>query len=469
MKIARTTRIMRIFLVGAGLLGTFYALFIAIEDWRGDRVLARERARITAEGDSLDPADYFPKAVPADRNFMALPFLKMLVEDGPAHPEMRQRWTVFARRFEQFDIPNGSWNSGRREEFKVRIAGDSPRDRAARKILTPQETLAVFDPIDSDIMEVRERARSCPFSQFEGDRDGKSAQLGQFFTLSKAIKLHGLAELRLGRGGEAFSDAVVLMRMAEAGDSGPTLLDTLVGRAIGGELTQVFWEGWIEGAWNDDDLRSFHDFYASLDPWSDLIRGFKADRARAIATLSSREWRALIGNSGTLWRKISFLLPRGWISQNAAAASRYFDAILSQYDTSEHRIRLIAENPGKDNDAFVDPFIGPPWFIARGLARIFRGAAEQAPYADIGATVASLELFRRENGHCPATLDELTPKFLRAVPHSVLTGMRPDYGRLDSERFRLSSAGWSEGAKPPAWVWRASYPADDRPLPSQNP
>jgi hypothetical protein len=475
MKIARTVRVLRAFLIGAGLLGTVYALFIAIEDWRGDRALARERARVAAEGESLDPAAYSLPAVPAERNFMASPFLRMLAEGGPkngptyiemmqrwAHDEVRQRWTTFTKRLDQLVVPNGSWASSRREEFQIRPWPPPDRGLWATKNLNPQETLAVFDPIESDIKEVRERARNCAISQYEQDRYPESVQLAPLFTFSKAIELHGLAELRLGRGGEAFSDAVVLMRMAQAGAAGPTLLERLVGRAICGELTQIFWEGWADGAWSDEDLKSYHDFYASLDPWNDLIKGISYTRARMVTELLSQEWGVLDGNYGAARRGHWFLLPRGWISQNAAAASRGFDSIISQYDISERRFHPLREDLGAQKPAIVNPF---NWLLQFSsfpmLGRVFREAADRAPDADAGAMVASLELFRRETGRYPATLDELTPKFLPAVPHSVITGMRPDYARVDAGHFRLSSAGWSEGAKPPAWVWRAPVPTND--------
>jgi hypothetical protein len=249
--------------------------------------------------------------------------------------------------------------------------------------------------------------------------------------------------------------------MAQAGDAGPTLLDALVGEAIGGELTQVFWEGWAAGSWSDEHLKSFHEFFATLDPWDDMIGRIRSERAHMVARLSSQGWRALSSNSSFLTRGFSYLLPRGWISQTAAAASRSFDEILGQYDATAHRIRLVAERPEKEKTAIMLPYDFLARLIAPHLDRVFRAAAEQAPFSDLGAMVASLELFRGENGHYPATLDELTPRFLAAVPRSVITGMRPDYMRVDAGHFRLSSAGWSEGAKPPAWIWRAPVATND--------
>ena len=64
---------------------------------------------------------------------------------------------------------------------------------------------------------------------------------------------------------------------------------------------------------------------------------------------------------------------------------------------------------------------------------------------DLAITACALERHRLASGQFPESLADLAPRFLKQVPHDVITGQSLRYERTADGQFLLYSVGWNEG------------------------
>ena len=60
-----------------------------------------------------------------------------------------------------------------------------------------------------------------------------------------------------------------------------------------------------------------------------------------------------------------------------------------------------------------------------------------------GLVACALERYQLAHGEYPETLDALIPQFIDKIPHDVIGGQPPHYGRAADGTFLLYSIGWT--------------------------
>jgi type II secretory pathway pseudopilin PulG len=85
--------------------------------------------------------------------------------------------------------------------------------------------------------------------------------------------------------------------------------------------------------------------------------------------------------------------------------------------------------------------------VARvGLPNVFKAAQtalKNQTQVNQLVIASALELYRKEQGEYPATLEELSPKFLKAVPKDLILGQPLRYERRRNGEYALYSIAWN--------------------------
>ena len=173
--------------------------------------------------------------------------------------------------------------------------------------------------------------------------------------------------------------------------------------------------------------------------------------------------------------------PRDWFDAEQQNYNRVCEErLLKGYDIAAKRVypRVVDENIHqmektlggkgtwvKDHLAFARAFLP-------ALGRVHFKLAGAQGSADLATVACALERHRLATGKYPKGLAELAPRFLKQVPHDLITGEPLHYQLTDDGLFLLYSVGWNEtddngelaflasGRGPEKnegdWVWR--YP-----------
>jgi hypothetical protein len=165
------------------------------------------------------------------------------------------------------------------------------------------------------------------------------------------------------------------------------------------------------------------------------------------------------------------LYPSGWGYQSKVRMNRYFGEMLARIDLDQRRWfgeRAVRSSPDRMKDMaekirymFVE--IAVPVFD-----EVEKHYLHAVAFTDHARLACALERVRLARGSYPATLDELVPEFLPAVPMEVVNGKPYQYRRTDDGSFVLYSVAMNlrdDGgiidpklsvSKQLDWVWR--YP-----------
>jgi hypothetical protein len=429
-------------------LGVAYGLFVGEEDWRGRHAWEAEKARITAEGQSLDVAAFSPPPVAPDANFMADPFLEqLLVKLKPDE--------VSSSRFARFYSPELQWLRGQPMSTATRYLDFSalgPRWEAHDHISagTPQDMaeriLAEMEPLEPDIRRLRAEALSKPASVLPdaagtAGSAGDLPPIGGLNTFADTLRLQCAAEIELGRRDDAFADARIEMRLSEALRRANLIMATMVDAVIqNGAVMAAFGAGWERRMWASEQYALFREYFARNNPWADLPQAIEGERALDLAAYAP---------------KLPWWAPQGEADLSRAGYGRAFDRLLAdfgpdgRFNLADLKARLQSEKSG-----------GGRWFgaevrrVETSLDEFAAAMANTAHSSPMAETVAALELYRGKTGHYPATLTDLIPNFLTGVPITPATGEPFAYRLLNKNHFQLSSEHWTPAAKPPEWTWK---------------
>jgi hypothetical protein len=109
---------------------------------------------------------------------------------------------------------------------------------------------------------------------------------------------------------------------------------------------------------------------------------------------------------------------------------------------------------------------GPYTFLAKrawpNFIRAVQTTAHNQALVNEAIVACGLERFRLARGAYPQTIEELSPEFVKQLPHDVVNGEPLKYGRTAGGGYLLYSIGWNEkddGGKSAKtfeegdWVW----------------
>jgi hypothetical protein len=463
MKLSRLIPPLRIAALGFAILVTLGGLIIAYENWHGPRALRAEAARLSAQGESLDYASYFPPRLPEEKNFMADPFLQMVDGRRPRDPAFAAAYGEFRKRTDNYWPLGRTWAQGLLDTVRVNERGQSHE-------IPPQEVLGAVASIEPQILRLRRRAAECSLAQIDLGpalmrRDFRGVNtdwdIGEFLQLSRGIAWQAAAESRLGKNAYAYADALVLMRMALATKSYPNLLTSIVEIGMVDSLTELFWQGCLSKSWSGPELEVFLNFFESAKLGDLSAYDLRAERALIMTVALTNPGAFFDRKLGFRRTPLLYLMRFGLTSENALAAMAGVDDALGCMDLNKANFDLTKAQTYVSQRATgwgrTNPYRRLGHLAATTSLEAVIHEVQVPPGWEVGTIVAALELYHRAHQDYPTKLEDLVPTYFARVPTGILAGTPPNYRRIDRANFRLTSGGPPE----PAWEWHTQIVASE--------
>jgi hypothetical protein len=465
-----------VFLAFLGLVGAFGLNWASSEAWQ--RYIADSKAK----GEWFEPADFIPPPVPDEKNFLAIPLLKPLIDytQKPVSPLVNA--TVWndpegLDRLLQLKITasnglrNSSWREGKfcdlaqwqqsfRQEKSYGLGGEmgKPEEEVLR-------ALAKFAPE----IEALRLAAPRPFSRFPMHYEKAFPEPTCYWrflsNFCRILQLHGAAELASGNTREASEDALLQMRLCQAAESEPLLVpfQTRV-FCLENYILPAIWEGMEQHRWSDPQLASFESALARIDLLSDFQRAMRAERTffislilEPVQTGTSNElpgelFRWDQGTPGVDMRGLPLRSGperKGWFERNKVAYCQTSDSWVRVVDPKRRQAfpEIAAKNEADREAEFqkggghLDNIIAllsiPPVYETIPRLVAVQSTIDQARIA------IALERHRLAHGTYPETLDALAPALLPQIPRDLITCEPLHYRKVTFAGFVLNSVGWN--------------------------
>lgn len=443
------------------------------------------REELLARGEKLSPADFAAPQVEDEMNFFADPLWQELFDReavtnmGVTHHKSRKpegMWKISVLRrpiegeerktleekypeFRPLGEDKNRYELLRRHWAKAGKAGDT--ERASQFVL---EALAPSEPVITRLRELGTRADAYyPLEYGEGAMM-RVEHLPLLLSASQWLGLHQSVLLSQGRSDEAFGDAQLLFRLAEALNREQTFLVVLGEMSIIKMGLMAVNRGIRKHAWTEHDLLEFDRKLAKIDVPARLAAGLRAERALTAestflllekegleALASLREKGEGLGYKEVLVRPVFGFYRIYWMPADKIF---YVRAI-------QKWVEALDEAPDRGlRDEFFPDFLEEYFEANRSAwAKVRRlqsklmlssltGSFSRAAHLQVGVlqtrVAIALERHRINSGGYPERLEALVPEFLPALPLDPVTLSPFHYRRENSEKFLLWSVGWDE-------------------------
>jgi hypothetical protein len=272
---------------------------------------------------------------------------------------------------------------------------------------------------------------------------------------AEVLGLRSVAELNLGRTADALQDVLMGLRLAETATN-EILKWTLWDSGVINMTLQPIWEGLANHQWSDSQLRSLDNELAKFDFLAQYARQVRENRT---LELDEIEYMRKTHNSGIIsaescddndfgmWLGKAYFhaFPEGWYYRNELAVGRHSQQVLSQIDL-KNRIASADDERG----------FGYPWPGVAALAKPYvilaattvrEVPAIQYAYTqtcvDLARVACATERYHLSCGDYPKSLDLLTPQYITALPHDIITGQPLRY-HAENSRMLIYSIGWDK-------------------------
>jgi hypothetical protein len=465
-----------------------------------------------------------PPPVPDDQNFAATPYLALHM-DKRTIQESRSRWPddfsradKWPRRFPILAESVEGRQTGRlvtdllgwktafeksqdvllpsetRDEFAVSDQPDPATNAQAAAFVL--EALKPYQPVLDELHDARQR----PYSRFNIRYNWDNPwgillpHLAFIKQTCQLLRLKASAELAAGHSEQGLQDVLLALRVVDSIRNEPVLISQLV-RVAGLEIAmQPIWEGLAAHRWSDAQLQSLQGALQQLDFIADLKHCLEAEKVWGNLTIalfrdkqSPVSFSSLLSEDGKVddWVMESdqaiAKAPRDWFDAEQRNYNRIFDDyLLAGFDVTARRVhpRAIDENMHQMQKAFggkgtwVKEHLTFSRAFLPAMSRVHLKLAGAQGTADQAVIACALERYHLATGRYPKALAELAPRFLKQVPHDLITGKPLHYQLTADGRFLLYSVGWNEAddggeiafqasgrpieKKHGDWVWR--YP-----------
>jgi hypothetical protein len=511
------------YLFAVALLATLVVLLLALENRRGIQAQPNVAGAGLAVTERAAAEKLIPPPVPDEQNFAATPFFQSLF-DKSVSPGASQ-WPDDFSRADQWPrrIPTLAESAEGRKtgRFVWDLLAWKTAFEKSQDVLRPSDTrdeIAVTDqpdpatnaqaaifvlealkPYDPALAELRAASKR-PYARFNVNYTLENPwgmllpQLAVVKRTVQLLRLKASAELAAGHSEQALHDILLMLRLVNASKDEPTLISQLV-RVACLEITfQPIWEGLAGRRWSEQQLQTLQAALEQFDFITDLKLALSSEKVWVNVTIGLvRDKRtpgyllSLLESEGKAepWQKeadrVLVKAPRDWFDQEQRNYNQLFDErLLSGFDVATRRVhpRVVDENVHllekalRNRDAAVKEHLVFATAFLAALSRVHLKLAGTQGYADLATVACALERHRLAEGKYPETLAVLTPRFLKQVPHDIVTGQPLHYQFTDDSQFLLYSVGWNEtddngelaflasGRGPEKkdgdWVWR--YP-----------
>lgn len=481
-----------VYLVVLGVI-TPFALFITIENVRGEIAWKRERAKLEAQGEKLTFRKILGPAIPADQNAGTAPVFAPLFDyqhniptrvqsvDGEVYYASGLVWpqsNQLAQLENEFRTPadylpnttKGSrkalntpqinmadWSAAYRSsiakpkgydvawvnDLKLPPPGDPTRD-----------VLAALSRADKDLAEIC-AAAALPRSQFPLHYDEAFDCLLRHLSLLKGVQqtlqLRCAAHLAVGETNAAFADVTNALNVAELLREEPFLISQLVRYAQGNIAISTLWQGLAEHRWSDAELVAFQQRLGRVDYLPGIVLAFEGERAGGVLGMEQLigNGRVLQGGGPVVPRALQ-PVARGMLRQNQAALAHFETAHLAglrngRSDALQSGLTAIMDSDEAKLEKLIPTTYSPFTVMVTMLAPATGRAAEKTVRAQtlmkLAEAACALERYHLAHGEFPEKLEQLSPQFIATVPLDPMVNQPFHYRRTDDGWFLLYSVG----------------------------
>ena len=472
--------------IGLALL-TLVALVITFESWRGKRAWLKFKTEWEAKGERFDLASLRPKPVADSENFAATPFFAPLFK----YHHTNNPPVVIWHDSNALNRAQNTTLSGAKEGHAPSLGSRAKTNRTDLKLCQdyyrsnqnfslPErnqspgaDILSALSKYDDVLAELRDSGKR-PYAAFPIHYDESFyavlPHLATLKSLSGILRLRTLALLAENRPAEAVADVRLNLRLGEALKSEPLLISQLVRIAVLSVTTDAVWEGLSTGGWNDQQLAEIQASLSSIELLPDYQFALRGERAFSNDLFDKmRAGHQFAGDEEVI--SMSRYAPDGFLYHNQLAINRFHQKYsFHMVDAEKRRVYVDRANQSSDPPELKTrhPYYIMAHLLVPALSKAAGRFAQTQTTVDQAALACALERYRLAHGQYPEALAALKPKFVRAIPHDIITGEALHYSRIEKDKFVLYSVGWNEkddqGTPAPAtgsdtarktgdWVW----------------
>ncbi len=413
--------VLRRLLLTAALLGTALAVFVLVENQRGDRAWDRYRSGLEQKGEKLDFASFQPRSVPPAENLLKEPMLALLLYKEGQDQERRQ--LLNETRLLEFDGLN---RYGHKNLAEV-------RDDLVRSGLLPggasntpaRDILQAMQPLRPLLDAVVEAARVRPLAAFDprpAPLEGPQLEVDAVYKVCVALGVRAAANLELGQIDSAHADVVAVQRLGNAFSEHPeTLLNLLVSVAAQGLAAGAILDGSRRHHWTESHLLGFERRFNEVQPLAGMRHAMAAERAQVLYIV---DLRPNLPRSGFAWPRWMF---HGWAQQNKIVYCRELEARVFSRISRESDHIMIEQGSTADARTHFPPFSWVSHLALSNYDKILSGFGRSIDTLQLTAIACALERFRLARGVFPDRLQQLIPSFLAEVPLGSIDGQLPRF------------------------------------------
>lgn len=459
--IALTARFIRLLLLSLISAAMVLATAYVIENWRGEHAWRRLVAEHKQNGDPI----YWEPAPAADAGSTsdalttdALPTLPIPRRDPPpAAKRDRNAWREAASRpFGR--LPNGRIDLEAWQELFLETPGFPKPEHAGSPA---SDVLVALSRWDRQLSSMNAAVRSPNFRishQFNASGQVFSRDLYSIHSASKVLRLRATAKLAVGKADSAFEDLELVERLASAkADFASYFTETISADAMT-DVLHAFWEGQIDHAWNEPQLKQLQMMFARRNPRRMALEALKAERYISILGLER-----LLGEAGQFWKIrqewpdfsdrtrqwLTVFTGPGWIRQNEvnlvrqyAAAEAYGAQWAAGQDSETWKTSAGFDlfHHGQKDGPLAYTYL-TEWFQPEWTPRTAIQADKLAVASRMGVIACALERYRISHGKYPPALTDLAPAFVESLPLDPCGGGDFAYSPLGDGTYSLFSDG----------------------------
>lgn len=458
-------------------LVTLVVLLYVWTNWSGRRRWAATTAMLEREGETLDFRKLLPETPPPAQNLLAIEPLDGITETvdhdeskgapgakRKALAEMKlnsvaphsrgvetgsgtdmQRWAAYLRESKFLDLPAEPATIP--EPGAAVLKALDARFPVLRQLadLAPQRSQAMFTPGMRE-RELPEMLFALALRHYAGAQN-----------LARLLCLRARAAMDAKLGAEAMRSLLAAEKIAIACESEPLLIGCLVGFAAESMVNESLWEGLRQRLFTDAELQTLQSLIGSHDLDKVLLQAFRGERACAVSSLGwmqnasgsrksmpSKEFPEFANEIfGLSLRRIK-IVPDGlfhhWMSVIAEMEWKYAVRPLRDGGIREALKEGVAMKAELDAHESRPDYYLPRMALPAFSTVCANAAMVQARQHQVLAAIA-LERFFLKHGKYPATLRELVPEWIPAVPLDPLNGREMNYHTTAAGRYTLWCVG----------------------------
>ncbi len=403
------------------MLVTALAIFVVVENARGDRAWAHYKRELERKGERLDFASFQPKSVPPDENFLKEPALALLLYKN-SHDSERQQLLKDTRLLE-FDAlgryPSKNLSGVRDDLVRAGLLKRTPSNAPASDVLD------ALQPLNPLLDVVVEAARLRPLAAFDprpAPLEGPQLEVDLIYKVSVALSVRAAVYLELGRIHHAESDISAVQRLGNAFSDNPeTLLNLLVGVSAQGLAAGAVLDGSRRHCWTEAQLLVFERSFNQVKPLAGFSHAMQAERAQVLYII---DLRPSLRANNFFWPWWMF---HGWAQQNKIVYCQELQTrVFNRFSGNLDRIT----RPQLLGSAAPSGFPLYGWVSRLALSnyeKVLDGFGKSVDTLRLTTLVCAMERHRLARGSVPDQLDELVPAFLPALPLGIVDGQRPRY------------------------------------------